>query len=115
MTFQVEKIRQDFPILSQKVYDRPIVYFDNGATTQKPSVVIDTVRRYYEEQNASIHRGVHFLSDRSTETYENARERVRQFMLHPPTKSFLPAGPLLPSMPWHFHSARGMFPKETRY
>jgi cysteine desulfurase / selenocysteine lyase len=80
MTFDVDQIRQDFPILSQKVYDRPIVYFDNGATTQKPSVVIDTVRKYYEEQNASIHRGVHFLSDRSTETYEKARERVRQFI-----------------------------------
>ncbi len=80
MAFDVDRIRKDFPILSQKVYDRPIVYIDNGATTQKPSVVIDTVRRYYEEQNASIHRGVHFLSDRSTETYEKARERVRSFI-----------------------------------
>lgn len=80
MALDVEKIRQDFPILSQKVFDRPIVYFDNGATTQKPTVVIDTVRKYYEKHNASIHRGVHFLSDRSTETYENARERVRQFI-----------------------------------
>jgi len=80
MSLDVEKIRQDFPILSQKVFDRPIVYFDNGATTQKPSVVIDTVRRYYEEKNASIHRGVHFLSDRSTAIYENARERVRAFI-----------------------------------
>ena len=80
MALDVEKIRQDFPILSQKVFDRPIVYFDNGATTQKPTVVIDTVRKYYEKHNASIHRGVHFLSDRSTKTYENARERVRQFI-----------------------------------
>ena len=80
MAFDVDRIRSDFPILSQKVYGKPIVYFDNGATTQKPSVVIDTVRRYYEEKNASIHRGVHFLSDRSTETYEKARERVRSFI-----------------------------------
>ena len=80
MAFEVDKIRQDFPILSQKVYGRPMVYFDNGATTQKPSVVIETVRRYYEEKNASIHRGVHFLSERSTETYENARETVRKFI-----------------------------------
>ena len=80
MSLDVEKIRQDFPILSLKVHDRPMVYFDNGATTQKPRVVIDTVRKYYEEQNASIHRGVHFLSDRSTETYENARETIRKFI-----------------------------------
>ncbi|MCK5464257.1 MAG: aminotransferase class V-fold PLP-dependent enzyme, partial [Bacteroidales bacterium] len=80
MSLDVEKIRQDFPILSRKVHDRPMVYFDNGATTQKPRVVIDSVRKYYEEQNASIHRGIHFLSDRSTETYEKARETVRRFI-----------------------------------
>lgn len=65
-------------MLSQKVHGQPIVYFDNGATTQKPRQVIETVRRYYEQENASIHRGVHFLSERSTETYEKARERVRK-------------------------------------
>ena len=80
MDFDVEKIRQDFPLLSQKVHGHPIVYFDNGATTQKPRQVIETVRRYYEEENASIHRGVHFLSDRSTETYEKAREKVRKYI-----------------------------------
>ncbi len=80
MAFNVEKIRQDFPILSRKVYDRPFVYLDNAATTQKPAVVIDTVRKYYQEKNASIHRGIHFLSDRSTETYEKARETVRGFI-----------------------------------
>jgi cysteine desulfurase/selenocysteine lyase len=80
MDFNVEKIRQDFPLLSQKVHGHPIVYFDNGATTQKPRQVIETVRRYYEEENASIHRGVHFLSDRSTETYEKAREKVRKYI-----------------------------------
>jgi cysteine desulfurase/selenocysteine lyase len=80
MDFDVEKIRQDFPILSHKVFGHPIAYFDNGATTQKPRLVIDTVRRYYEEENASIHRGVHFLSDRSTEIYEKARERVRKYI-----------------------------------
>ncbi len=80
MDFDVEKIRQDFPLLSQKVHGHPIVYFDNGATTQKPRQVIETVRRYYEEENASIHRGVHFLSERSTETYEKAREKVRKYI-----------------------------------
>jgi len=79
-TFDVAKIRQDFPILSKQVYGRPIVYFDNGATTQKPRVVIDTVQKYYHEQNSSIHRGVHFLSERSTEAYEAAREYVRSFI-----------------------------------
>ena len=80
MDFEVDKIRQDFPLLSQKVHGHPIVYFDNGATTQKPRQVIETVRRYYEEENASIHRGVHFLSERSTETYEKAREKVRKYI-----------------------------------
>jgi cysteine desulfurase/selenocysteine lyase len=79
-TFDVNTIRQDFPILSQEVYGKPIVYFDNGATTQKPRVVIDTVQKYYRELNSSIHRGVHFLSERSTETYESAREFVRSFI-----------------------------------
>jgi cysteine desulfurase/selenocysteine lyase len=80
MALNVEKIRNDFPVLSRKVYDQPIAYFDNGATTQKPQQVIDTIRRYYEEDNASIHRGIHYLSEKSTETYENARETVRKFL-----------------------------------
>ncbi|MFC2116140.1 aminotransferase class V-fold PLP-dependent enzyme [Bacteroidota bacterium] len=80
MDFDVEKIRQDFPILSREVYNHPIVYFDNGATTQKPRQVIETVRKYYEEENASIHRGIHYLSEHSTETYEKARETVRRFI-----------------------------------
>ena len=80
MDFDVEKIRQDFPILSRKVYGHPISYLDNGATTQKPRQVIETVRRYYEEENASIHRGIHYLSEHSTKTYEKARETVRSFI-----------------------------------
>ncbi|HEC42614.1 MAG TPA: cysteine desulfurase [Bacteroides sp.] len=80
MALNVEKIRNDFPVLSRKVYDHPIAYFDNGATTQKPQQVIDTIRRYYEEDNASIHRGIHYLSEKSTETYEKARETVRKFL-----------------------------------
>jgi cysteine desulfurase/selenocysteine lyase len=80
MEFDVEKIRQDFPILSRKVYGQPIAYLDNGATTQKPRQVIETVRKYYEQGNASIHRGIHFLSEQSTDTYEKARETVRRFI-----------------------------------
>ncbi len=76
----IQKIRADFPILQQTVYGRPIVYMDNGATTQKPQVVIDTLVRMYSECNANIHRGVHYLSEQATEAYENARRTVRDFL-----------------------------------
>ncbi len=75
-----EKIRADFPILSQTVRGKPLVYLDNAATTQKPRVVINTLRRYYEEDNANIHRGVHLLSERATDLYEAAREKIRAFL-----------------------------------
>ena len=76
----IKKIREDFPILQTTIYNRPLVYFDNGATTQKPRVVIDCVRDLYERKNATIHRGVHALSSKMTEDYENARETVREFI-----------------------------------
>ncbi|MBK7131399.1 MAG: cysteine desulfurase [Bacteroidales bacterium] len=76
----IEEIRADFPILSRKVYNKPLVYFDNGATTQKPKSVIDTLNEVYTSYNANIHRGVHYLSDTSSEAYENAREKVRSFI-----------------------------------
>jgi cysteine desulfurase/selenocysteine lyase len=76
----INEIRADFPILNRKVYDKPLVYFDNGATTQKPEVVIETLREIYNSYNANIHRGVHHLSDLSSEAYENARETVRAFI-----------------------------------
>jgi cysteine desulfurase/selenocysteine lyase len=76
----VEAIRRDFPILASKVHGRPLAYFDNAATTQKPRVVIDSQRRYYESQNANIHRGVHALSELATREYEGAREKVRRFL-----------------------------------
>jgi cysteine desulfurase / selenocysteine lyase len=77
---EIEEIRADFPILSRKVYDKPLVYFDNGATTQKPKAVIEALTDIYTSYNANIHRGVHLLSDLSSEAYENARERVRSFI-----------------------------------
>jgi cysteine desulfurase/selenocysteine lyase len=77
---QIEEIRKDFPILSTKIYGKPIIYFDNGATTQKPRAVIDAVSKFYMEKNSSVHRGVHYLSDKSTEAYEQARETVRKFI-----------------------------------
>jgi cysteine desulfurase / selenocysteine lyase len=76
----VTDIRADFPILSRKVYGKPLVYFDNGATTQKPQCVLDAVDKVYKEYNGNIHRGVHYLSDMSSEAYEAARENVRSFI-----------------------------------
>ena len=76
----IQKIRDDFPILSQTVYGNPLIYMDNGATTQKPQVVIDTISRMYSNSNANIHRGVHYLSEQATDAYENARRTVRDFL-----------------------------------
>ena len=72
--------RADFPALHQQVHGRPLVYLDNGATTQKPRAVIDAVSRYYEQDNANVHRGVHVLSERATVAYEGARELIRAFV-----------------------------------
>ena len=76
----VDRLREDFPILRQQVGDKPLVYLDNAATTQKPRAVIDAVRRYYEQDNANIHRGVHRLSVQATDAYENARRCVQQLI-----------------------------------
>lgn len=74
------KVRSDFPILSTKVYNKPLVYFDNAATTQKPKQVIRAITDYYEKENCNIHRGVHFLSVKATEAYEDARCAIRDFI-----------------------------------
>ena len=73
----IQKIRADFPILTQKVNGKPLVYFDNGATTQKPQVVIDAIAKYYQEINANIHRGVHTLSQLATDAYEESRKKIQ--------------------------------------
>lgn len=78
--FDVERVRADFPILAREVNGRPLVYADNAATTQKPAAVIERVARYYERENANIHRGVHTLSEEATEAYESARATVRDFL-----------------------------------
>ena len=80
LAFDVRKVREDFPILKQKVNGKPLVYLDNAASTQKPRAVIDTVVRYYETCNANIHRGVHHLSQLATEEYEGARGKVKEFI-----------------------------------
>lgn len=76
----IEKIRTDFPILSQQVHGKNLVYLDNSATTQKPKVVADIISDYYLKKNSSIHRGIHFLSSQATNEYENARETVKNFI-----------------------------------
>lgn len=78
--FGAEKIREDFPALQMKVHGKPLVYLDNAATTQKPRVVIETLTRYYTEENSNVHRGVHLLSQVATQAYESGRTRVRQFL-----------------------------------
>ena len=81
--FDVQSIRQQFPVLDQQVYGKPLVYFDNAATTQKPLCVIERERDYYLNENCNIHRGVHYLSQKATEAYENARITVARFINAP--------------------------------
>ena len=79
-TFDVEAIRRDFPILSQQVNGKPLVYLDNGASAQKPEAVLDAMDRYYREMHANVHRGAHTLGDRATVAFEGSRETVRNFL-----------------------------------
>ena len=78
--FDVDRIREDFPILKQRVHGRPLVYLDNAATSQTPQVVIDAIINYYSAQNANVHRGVHYLSQLATREYEDARVRIQRFI-----------------------------------
>lgn len=80
ITIDVNRIRRDFPILQTQVHSKPLVYLDNGATTQKPRIVIDKLNELYESRNSSVHRGVHFLSEQMTGEYEHAREVVKTFI-----------------------------------
>jgi cysteine desulfurase / selenocysteine lyase len=89
MPLDISKIRDDFPILSQQVHGKPLVYLDNGATTQKPKCVLETIDHFHNQINANIHRGVHKLSDESTQAYEDARETVRVFVNAKSTKEII--------------------------
>ncbi|MBR5775058.1 MAG: cysteine desulfurase [Bacteroidaceae bacterium] len=80
MSYDLEQIRQDFPILQRQVYGRPLVYLDNGATTQKPRCVVEAMTEEYYNVNANVHRGVHFLSQKATDLHEQSRETVRRFL-----------------------------------
>lgn len=85
----INKIRQEFPILQQQVYGKPLIYFDNGATTQKPQCVIDQISHMYRTTNANIHRGVHFLSQEATELHEAARKTVQKFINAPKAEEII--------------------------
>jgi cysteine desulfurase / selenocysteine lyase len=85
----VKGCRHNFPLLRQRVNGKPLVYFDNAATSQKPQVVIDTLMKYYEEENSNIHRGVHYLSERATQAYEGARVKVQHFLNAASTKEII--------------------------
>jgi len=80
MSIDIDKIRKDFPILSQKVRGKQLVYFDNGATSQKPQQVIDAMSDYYQRYNSNVHRGVHFLSQIATDAMEASRENIRKYL-----------------------------------
>ena len=78
--WDVERVRKDFPILHQEVHVKPLVYLDSAATSQKPQAVIDALVRYYAQDNANVHRGVHTLSERATAAYEGARARIQRHL-----------------------------------
>ena len=82
-SYDVNRIREDFPILAMQVYGKPLVYLDNAASSQKPKAVIEALKHYYENDHANVHRGVHSLSERATELYEEARIKVQRFLNAP--------------------------------
>ena len=88
-TYDVERVRQDFPILDQEVYGKPLVYLDNAATSQKPQAVIDALTAYYRQDNSNIHRGIHALSERATASYEAVREQARAFLNAPDRREII--------------------------
>jgi len=87
--YDVEAIRRDFPILAREVYGKPLVYLDNGASAQKPQVVLDTIQYAYSQEYANVHRGLHFLSNAATDAYEKARESARRFLNAPSTENIV--------------------------
>jgi cysteine desulfurase / selenocysteine lyase len=87
--WDVERIRKDFPALHQQVHGRPLVYLDNAATSQKPQVVIDALAAYYSLENSNVHRGVHLLSEKATQAYEDARARVQRFLNAPDAREIV--------------------------
>src|SRR5476651_1095448 len=88
-TYDVARVRSDFPILSKKIYDKPLVYLDNAAYAQKPNAVLDRIQQAYTSEYANVHRGLHFLANAATEAYEGAREKVRAFLNAPRSEEII--------------------------
>ncbi len=86
---ELEEIRDDFPVLRQRVHGKPLIYFDNAATSQKPRQVIEALNDYYERYNANVHRGIHALAERATKEYERAREKIARFINAPSTETVI--------------------------
>ena len=78
--FNVREIREEFPALRQQIYGKNLIYFDNGATSQKPKMVLDAINLFYSKENANIHRGVHYMSQKATTEYEAARQRIQRYL-----------------------------------
>ena len=78
--FSVREIREEFPVLRQQIYGKNLIYFDNGATSQKPQIVLDAINKFYSKENANIHRGVHFMSQKATTEYEESRKRIQKYI-----------------------------------
>ena len=89
MNFDVENIRKDFPILSKKINNKPLIYFDNAATSQTPTSVINSISNYYNNYNANIHRGVHSLSEEATQDFESARTKIKEHFNAGDTKEII--------------------------
>ena len=87
--YDIDNVRKDFPILTREVYGKPLVYLDNGATTQKPLCVLDAMRDEYLNVNANVHRGVHYLSQQATDLHEASRETVRKFINAPKVEEII--------------------------
>ncbi|WP_071130953.1 cysteine desulfurase [Enterococcus timonensis] len=107
-----DELKKDFPILFQEVNDEPLVYLDNAATTQKPQAVLDVLQKYYQEDNANVHRGVHTLAERATKDYEDAREKVRAFINAGSTKEVLFTRGTTTSLNWVAESFGGAILKD---
>jgi cysteine desulfurase/selenocysteine lyase len=88
-SFKVHEVREQFPALKQLIYNKPLIYFDNGATSQKPQVVIDAIDQYYTTTNANIHRGVHYMSQHATTQYENARATIQRYINAPHSEEII--------------------------
>ncbi|NBW59446.1 MAG: aminotransferase class V-fold PLP-dependent enzyme, partial [Crocinitomicaceae bacterium] len=78
--FNVREIREEFPALRQEIYGKNLIYFDNGATSQKPQIVLNAINKFYSKENANIHRGVHFMSQKATTEFEEARKKIQHFI-----------------------------------